>query len=292
MHREETVTTMTEGYIPTVDGARLFVRKIGDGGHTLVVPNGAPLFNHFSALANGRTLVLYDARNRGQSDLIDDPSKIAKGIAHDVDDIESVRRYFDLASIDLLGHSYMGLTVVLYAMRFPHHVRRMIQIGAVAPTPAKQYPPDFSYVDDVMTETMTELRDFFSKPMPADPEAACRQLWQTLRRIYVVNQRDVDKLDMWQRCHLATERQAMQYATEVLIPSYMGLTIGPADLEAVTMPVLTIHGRKDRSGPYGGACDWAAILPNGRLLLIEDAGHVPWIDAPAAVFSAIDQFLQ
>jgi pimeloyl-ACP methyl ester carboxylesterase len=284
--------TIREGYIPTADGPRLFCRMIGDGGHALVIPNGPPLTDQFSTLANGRTLVLYDARNRGQSDLIDDQSQIAKGILHDVDDIESVRRHLHLATIDLLGHSYMGLGVILYAMRFPQHVRRIVQIGPVAPTPGTQYSPDLSYVDDVMTATLVELRALLSQPASADPETACRHLWQTLRRIYVVNPSDVDKLDGWQRCHLATERRAAQYIGDRLIPSYMAMHITSSDIEAVTMPVLTIHGRKDRTAPYGGGRDWAAMLPDGRLLTIDDGGHMPWIEAPIEVLSAIDDFLR
>src|SRR5215831_15003754 len=104
--------TVTKGYIPTADNTRLFFQKLGDGADALLVPNGPPLLDQFSRLAQGRTLILYDARNRGQSDSIEDPAKIAKGFVHDVDDVDAVRRHFDLATIDLLGHSYMGLVVI------------------------------------------------------------------------------------------------------------------------------------------------------------------------------------
>jgi 2-hydroxy-6-oxonona-2,4-dienedioate hydrolase len=57
------------------------------------------------------------------------------------------------------------------------------------------------------------------------------------------------------------------------------------------MPVLTIHGRKDRSAPYGGGQDWVSRLPDARLLTVENAGHAPWIEQPATVFGAIATFL-
>jgi pimeloyl-[acyl-carrier protein] methyl ester esterase len=69
------------------------------------------------------------------------------------------------------------------------------------------------------------------------------------------------------------------------------MKITPTDVSSLTMPVLTIHGRRDRSAPYGGGRDWARLLPNGRLLTLDEAGHMPWIDAPDQVFSAIDRFL-
>jgi len=124
-----------------------------------------------------------------------------------------------------------------------------------------------------------------------NPESMCHRLWQALRPIYVVNPADAGKLDSWQRCHLATGRAALKYTVATFVPSYMSMSLRPADVAMLTMPVLTIHGCKDRSAPYGGGQDWANLLPNGRLLMIEDAGHVPWIDTPTQVLSAIDRFL-
>jgi pimeloyl-ACP methyl ester carboxylesterase len=57
------------------------------------------------------------------------------------------------------------------------------------------------------------------------------------------------------------------------------------------MPVLVVHGRRDRSAPYGGGCDWAAALPNAKLLTVDEAAHVPWIEAPERVFGAIETLL-
>jgi len=62
-------------------------------------------------------------------------------------------------------------------------------------------------------------------------------------------------------------------------------------VSTVRVPVLAVHGRRDRSAPYGGARDWAAMLPDARLLTVEDAGHAPWIEAPDLVFEAIETFL-
>jgi pimeloyl-ACP methyl ester carboxylesterase len=53
------------------------------------------------------------------------------------------------------------------------------------------------------------------------------------------------------------------------------------------MPVLVVHGTKDRSAPYGGGRDWAAMLPNARLVTVTNAGHVPWIEKPGEVFDTL-----
>jgi pimeloyl-ACP methyl ester carboxylesterase len=63
-------------------------------------------------------------------------------------------------------------------------------------------------------------------------------------------------------------------------------------MKKITMPVLIIHGTKDRNAPYGSGREWAASLPNARLVTIEGAAHAPWADDPAAVFASIRQFLR
>ena len=65
-----------------------------------------------------------------------------------------------------------------------------------------------------------------------------------------------------------------------------------ADLANVQVPVLGVHGTKDRSAAYGGGREWALLLPNARLLTIENAAHAPWIEAPRTVPGAIQTFLE
>ena len=81
----------------------------------------------------------------------------------------------------------------------------------------------------------------------------------------------------------------MKYWNESIFPSIKELNFN--DLSKAQAPVLTIHGMKDRSAPYGGGCEWAMMLPNARLLSIENAGHAPWVEAPELVFAAIETFL-
>jgi pimeloyl-ACP methyl ester carboxylesterase len=62
-------------------------------------------------------------------------------------------------------------------------------------------------------------------------------------------------------------------------------------LSRISMPILIVHGRKDRRARYGGALDWAQQLADTRLLTIAESAHVPWIDAPRTVYEAIRTFL-
>ena len=85
-----------------------------------------------------------------------------------------------------------------------------------------------------------------------------------------------------ERCHRVMTR---------IVPALAATRLQAEDLRPVTAPVLTIHGRRDRSAPYEGARDWVRLLPNARLVSVENAGHMPWIEKPAEVRSAIGTFL-
>ena len=255
----------------------------------LLVPNGPPWIKDFTRFARNRTVVFYDARNRGQSDYLTDRAKLARGVDHDVDDMESVRRHFGVNRVDIFGHSYLGLAVILYAMKYGDHVNRVVQVGPTPPDGAKQYPAELTGADDLVRDVLSKLEALTVNPASSEPEEQCRAVWSVLRPIYVVDPADVEKLDGWQRCHLETERTAMTYFTEYLLPSIHPLTA--RDVSGVTMPVLVVHGTKDRSGPYGGGRDWAAMLPNARLVTVENAGHMPWIEKPGEVFDALQTFL-
>jgi proline iminopeptidase len=279
-----------DGYVTTSDGLRLWFQTVGSGPQVVVLPNGFHLLEDFSCLAPGRTLLFYDVRNRGRSDSVTDPAKLVRGIHNDVDDLEAVRLHFGLDRLALIGHSYMGLMVILFAMKYPTHVDRIVQIGAMGPYPGKTYPPDQTNTDSVLADTLGQLAALQKDRASYDPVEFCRKCWSILRPLYVSDPKDAGKI-RWDRCDLPNERGFMRYWTESLLPSITALSLTPDPWTRVRFPVLTIHGAKDRSVPFGGAQDWAQFLSGSRLLSIEDAGHGPWIEAPSLVFGAIAKFL-
>jgi proline iminopeptidase len=57
------------------------------------------------------------------------------------------------------------------------------------------------------------------------------------------------------------------------------------------MPVLTIHGDYD-SIPMEGARTWVYSLPNSRLLVIPNAGHLPFVEDPELFYPSVNTFLK
>jgi proline iminopeptidase len=279
-----------EGYITTEDGVRLFFKTLGTGPSPVIIPNSAHMFESFKHLADHRTVIFYDMRNRGGSDAVSDASKLAKGIHNDVDDLDAVRRHFGIDKVDVIGHSYLGLVVILYAMKYPAHVNRVVQIGPAQPNASTQYPAHLTGADATLAAFGGKIMQLRSQGPAADPKEAGAKFWGLLRELMVANAEDAGKIN-WTPFDYPNELLFMKYWTESMVPSIQALHLGAEEMARVTMPVLTIHGARDRQSPYGAGREWALTLPNARLLTVEDAAHVPWIEAPEKVFGAIVTFL-
>jgi proline iminopeptidase len=281
---------LTEGYITAPDGVRLFFQKLGSHPNAVLIPNAVHMFDSFERLAENRTVIFFDLRNRGRSDSVSDGAKLSRGVHHDVDDLETVRQHFGIAAADVIGHSYLGLTVILYALTYPASVRRIVQIGPMQPNTGTQYPAHLTGADATLAAFIGKLTQMRNEGPPADPKAACWEFWGAVRTLMVANPGDADKIK-WTPCDCPNEMNFMKHWTENILPSIQRLQLGAEEIARVKAPVLTIHGSRDRQSPYGGGREWALLLPNARLLTVEDAAHVPWIEAPEKVFGAIKTFL-
>jgi len=282
----------SEGYVTTEDGVRLFFQKMGSGPRPIVIPSAAYMFNDFKYLAADRTVIFHDLRNRGRSESVTDASKLKGGVHLDVEDLETIRRHFGIHPVDVIGHSYLGMVVALYAMKYPAHVNRVVQIGPVQPFLGKQYPTHLTGADPTMAEVSGKLAQLQKEGPAGDPKEFGRKIWSLMRLLYVTDPADADKIT-WAVADLPNESflNVMKHYSENLLPSMQSLNLTVEDIAKVQSPVLTIHGTRDRQAPYGGGREWALTLPDARLVTVENAAHLPWIESPEKVFGSIKTFL-
>ncbi len=128
---------VSEGYFTGADGLRLFYRAVGDRGDTLVVLHGGPgmdmeyLWPDLVPLATDHTLIHYDQRGGGRSELPEDTTLLA--IEYHIRDLEALRKHFGIGRLTILAHSFGPALAALYAIDHPDRVEGMIFIGPVPP---------------------------------------------------------------------------------------------------------------------------------------------------------------
>ena len=270
----ENVEPFTEGDVVADDGVKLHYQKIGSSPATLIVPYGAMLFDDFRALADVVTVISYDPRNRGRSASLDSLDSVT--IEQDVQDLEAVRRHFNVERVIPVGWSYLGKVVAMYAAAHPEHVSRVVQLAPVTRSASLKFAThtndDSGVAAGATTDTCEAGWNVASHRLVGDPSHAAR---------------------LRSTCELANEVPArLDKHFAKLWPTIEAADLSPAELAKITMPVLTIHGTFDRNAPYDGGRDWARALPNARLLTVPHAAHAVWADDPALVFASIRQFLR
>jgi ketosteroid isomerase-like protein len=121
----EDAVKVEEGFLTTADGVKLHYRKAGSGPVTLIIPLEFVMFDDFRQLADVATVISYDLRNRGRSQAVKNPT-----IQNDVDDLETVRKHFNVEKFVPIGYSYLGTD---RAARPGADARRRAGPGVAAP---------------------------------------------------------------------------------------------------------------------------------------------------------------
>ncbi|HEX9161685.1 MAG TPA: alpha/beta fold hydrolase [Thermoanaerobaculia bacterium] len=271
-----------DGDITTPDGAKLHFNKIGDGPFTVIVPLGFILFDDFKQLAAMATVIAYDPRNRGRSSHLDDVSSVT--IQQDVKDLETVRAHFNVDKFVPVGFSYLGLMVAMYAIDHPDHVSRIVQLGPVPMKFETQYPRE-------LTGDFSDIPAAKPAAAPRSQREACDAELTMMQQVLVGDPAHSPRVRS--NCDLPNEwPDNLDRHFGHLMESLKSVNLSASDLAKLTMPVLTIHGTKDRNAPYGSGREWAMTLPNARLVTIPGAAHASFLDDPATVFAAIESFLR
>lgn len=295
------VQSPREGYIHTSDGVRLFYKIVGSGADILVVVHGGPgnsmesIAPDLEPLAKNCTVIYYDQRGGGRSDLIKDPDKLS--ISKHIEDLESVRLFFKLDKITLLGNSWGGILIGIYAAAHPGKVERMIlhSPGELSKTLSVRADEELQLrINRQLSPEQKKRLEFDSNPQnwieAADPKAVCREFYQLLFPFYISK---VENATLFRGDVCAGSDEAVRYqqfVNEQIMNSLGEWNLLPS-LKAVKAPILIIHGRAD---PTLFALSEIRVseMPNARLLIINGAGHFPHVEQPEIFFKAVETFLR
>ena len=285
------IASVEEGDIALADGAKLHFRKAGDGPIKVIAPLDFVVFDFMKSLGDIATVITYDVRNRGRSSAVTNTETLT--IQQDVKDLEAVRVHFNLDRFVPVGFSYLGLMVVMYALEHPEHVDRIMQLGPVPRKFGTKYPKEYANSMDDVAAPAADVKKW--RDMQAAGTTSGRDFCEAQERVfqYVLAGDAKHATRVKGHCDLQNEWPVnFNRHMEHHFASVKDVNITVAQLQKLTMPVLTIHGTKDRNAPYGSGREWAASLPNAQLVTIEGAGHASWVDDPAAVLAAMRSFLR
>ena len=244
---------------------------------TLVLMHGGPgSYDHsyfkpwFSRLADRMQIVYLDLREHGRSERGDPANWSFEACADDV------RAFCDALGIVrpvVLGHSMGGFVAILYGSRHPGHASGLILLSTFARFDLDRITEGFRSVagdevgelarrayddEDVTDSEWARVFAAFGPHVPNEEELARRI------RNEAVNERGG---------RLMTELNLLAELPKILSTTLV--CAGSAD------PFLTTAGDEILGGLRRGV---------GRRVVIDGAGHFPWLDTPDRVFEVIGDF--
>jgi proline iminopeptidase len=279
------------GYTSTTSVPLYWVKYGPAGTEPLLVLHGGPGAHHdyvlpqLLELANDREMVLYDQRGGGKSKT-DDRAPITWR-TH-VEDLDRVITELSVAPLDIIGYSWGGLLAMLYAIeaaagRTSFRPRRLVLID---PAPVNreyraQFEGEFSrrMADPKIGELRARLAA--SGLRERDPDAYRQRTFELSVAGYFAHPEAAHDLTPFR-----VTGRVQQSVWESLGDFDL---LAPGQLDSVHLPTLIIHGRQDPI-PLASS-EAAAEAMNAELVVVDDAGHVPYVEQPETLFAAVRKFL-
>jgi proline iminopeptidase len=259
-------------------GPLLVVQSSGRGIGSSYLRNGlAPLEDHF-------TLLFYDPRGSGKS--ARPASKTQMSTYDMVEDLEQMRRYWDLKSINVLGHSHGGAIALLYAERYPDHVRKLILVDSCLPGFDAS-----AIVRQFMDRRKDDVRYVFSienlKQQVPTNEDQFQKYFRAIQPFYFHNPyKNVPSFLETKTVNPSSWAYHASVDCDRLKPQRQSET-----LSAIRATTLILVGSEDPFCSPVVADQIYQGLPQSKLIVLREAGHFPWIEQPKEFFGIIQRFV-
>lgn len=182
-------------------------------------------------------------------------------LAHLVEWLASFREELDLPAMMLVGHSFGGAVAANFAISYPHDVSRLLLVAPAIL--AAELLPDFlkrlgisiGLVDLASSLSQTPMLQESQSGRPFyDPDTIHGSVWQR-------------RLDAFSQAR-ATGSVLKALAFHSFVP----------ELSGIRQPVCIVWGKDDPVLPAAQAQQIARELPDARVVIWEQCGHLPFLE--------------
>lgn len=279
---------MYEEGIKYIDDVGLYYRIQGKG-EPIVVLHGGPgmnhtyFFPHFEILATTYKLICYDQRACGKSS--GDIQSLNVKTA--VNDLEGIRKAFNLDTMNIIGHSWGGLLALYYSVLYPEKVDSLILVSTALVTADVLMNQQQTRQTRLTQNDRIELENLFQSTGFAHrtPEAI-KAFFKIYERVNFYNRQCINQF-------------CLQYEVEAAKKVFLINEIMQKDIlnhnihtfSRIDCPTLIIHGDYD-TVPVKAAYTIRDLISGSRCIILRDCGHYPFIESPKEFFRIVHAFLQ
>ncbi|WP_297691143.1 proline iminopeptidase-family hydrolase [uncultured Eudoraea sp.] len=280
-----------EGYTE-VKGGQIWYRIVGDSDKTpLLLVHGGPGFpsyylNPLKELGKDRPVIFYDQLGCGRSETEVDSTLMT--VENFVEQLETLRVNLGLEKFYLYGHSWGTMLGMDYYLKYPDRVKALI-FASPALSISK-------WTEDT-AELIKTLPDSIQSAIKVNNENGTYDSPEYQQAINVFYENFVAKKLPWDANMDSTFTGAnMNVYNYMWGPSEFNATGILEDyergeqLKEIEIPTLFVCGEFDEARP-STVRHFQSLVPNSKMVVIEDAAHISMHDNPDENNQAIRDFL-
>jgi pimeloyl-ACP methyl ester carboxylesterase len=247
-----------------VRGCRIAVRRAGSGPPMLILHGAADAATWLPAMAElaaDHAVILPEHPGFGASDTpdwLDTIPDLANFYLELLDQL-------DLVGVDLVGHDLGGWIAAELAVRNPRRLASLTLVGS-----AGIHVKGIAQLDPFLRNDEQRIRDLFHDPKRADA---------LVERLRGPAHEDVELKNQTTTARLTWQPRGYD-------PHLAKW------LHRIAVPTLLIWGAHDRLFPTDYALAFQKLIPNAKLAIIPDCGHLPHVEQRGAFVAALADFLQ
>jgi proline iminopeptidase len=228
------------------------------------------------------TLIFYDTRGSGRSSRPADESRMRTSDM--VDDLESLRQFWRIPKLFLMGHSHGGTIALGYAIRYPAHLRKLVLV-------------DSGIIDFDFTALLKQQLEARKNDIRFENAIATINSGESIRADEQLHQ---FLMHIWPLFLYDPERYLSSLVASFSeLPSAWVFNKHPESdasikedsvLGDVRAPTLILAGRNDWiCGPVV-AEHLHDQIAHSEIRILEKTGHFPWIEDPQEFYSSVVAF--
>jgi proline iminopeptidase len=186
--------------------------------------------------------------------------------------------------LTLVGHSFGGILSMLYASEHPDRVNALALVDSGGPTLASMSKFLTNLNARFTEEDIAKVNEWSAtEKMKADHKRAILEITRAKTPAYFADRAKakpmMDALDE------SSFNDAVFWA---ITPQMLGGLDLREPLKNVKAPVLVLHGKQD---PLETADELHETFAGSTLVMIDNAGHFPWLEQPNETYAALSAFL-
>jgi proline iminopeptidase len=275
-----------------VNGTELFTRTLGEGV-PVVILHGGPGLDHtyllpqFAELAKHHKLIFFDQRASGKSSSTVDTNSMT--MDNFVEDVEGIRRAFNLEKMDLLGHSWGGLVAMFYAVKYPDHLNSLILANST-PASAALRNASFALMANRTSkeDSIAQVALYKTEGFRAKNSTTMDEFFRLLFRGTFYDRRYADSLTLTLDTSYATKGRVLRYLMRDRELAAYDLF---ARLNVIHCSTLIVGSDYDMVAPEANEkIHWN--IPGSTLVVLKKCGHFPFVESSKEFFGAIESFLE